>query len=112
MNKFFLRPAQPRADILQTILARKAEEVAARSAALPLAEVAARAADMPAPRGFAAAIEATLRSTPGVRSVYRSGSLISNLLPIPPTTKARPRSPPLFSSMPPRWRLNSALSKS
>ena len=29
---------------------------------------------------LAAAIEATLRSTPGVRSVYRSGSLISNLL--------------------------------
>ncbi len=62
MNKFFLRPAQPRADILQTILARKAEEVAARSAALPLAEVAARAADMPAPRGFAAAIEAKIAS--------------------------------------------------
>jgi len=62
VNKFFLRPAQPRADILQTILARKAEEVAARSAALPLAEVAARAADMPAPRGFAAAIEAKVAS--------------------------------------------------
>lgn len=29
---------------------------------------------------LAAAIEATLRSTTGVRSVYRSGSLISNLL--------------------------------
>ncbi len=29
---------------------------------------------------LAAAIEAVVRSTPGVRSVYRSGSLISNLL--------------------------------
>ncbi|MFJ6534094.1 hypothetical protein [Microbacterium sp. NPDC091662] len=29
---------------------------------------------------LAAAIEAVARSTPGVRSVYRSGSLISNLL--------------------------------
>lgn len=29
---------------------------------------------------LAAAIEATLRSTPGVRSVYRSGSVISQLL--------------------------------
>ncbi len=29
---------------------------------------------------LAAAVEATLRSTPGVRSVYRSGSLIANLL--------------------------------
>ncbi|MGH3690403.1 MAG: hypothetical protein ACRDT7_09630 [Microbacterium sp.] len=29
---------------------------------------------------LAAVVEATLRSTPGVRSVYRSGSLISNLL--------------------------------
>ena len=60
MNKFLLRPAPPRADILQTILARKAEEVAARSAALPLAEVVARAADQPPTRGFAAAIEAKI----------------------------------------------------
>lgn len=29
---------------------------------------------------LAAVVEATLRSTPGIRSVYRSGSLISNLL--------------------------------
>ncbi|WP_282847241.1 hypothetical protein [Microbacterium oxydans] len=29
---------------------------------------------------LAAAIESTLRSTPGVRSIYRSGSLISQLL--------------------------------
>ncbi len=60
MNKFFLRPAPPREDILQTILQRKAEEVAARSAVLSLDEVKARAADMPPPRGFAAAIESRI----------------------------------------------------
>ena len=45
-------------DILQTILARKAVEVAERSARLPLAELVARQADAPAPRGFAAALQA------------------------------------------------------
>jgi len=45
-------------DILQTILARKAVEVAERSAALPLAELVARQGDAPAPRGFAAALQA------------------------------------------------------
>jgi indole-3-glycerol phosphate synthase len=44
-------------DILQRILARKAEEIAERSAALPLAEFAARIGDLPPTRGFAAAIE-------------------------------------------------------
>ncbi len=47
-------------DILRTILARKAVEVATRSAQLPLAEVAARAADMEAPRGFARALQLRL----------------------------------------------------
>lgn len=60
MNKFFLRPAPPREDILQTILQRKAEEVAARSAVVSLDEVKARAADMPPTRGFAAAIESRI----------------------------------------------------
>ncbi|KFL36938.1 indole-3-glycerol phosphate synthase TrpC [Arenimonas donghaensis] len=45
-------------DILQTILARKAEEVAERSTRTPLAELVARGADAPAPRGFAAALQA------------------------------------------------------
>ena len=49
-------------DILRNILQRKAEEVAARSAALPLADVVARAADMPPARGFASAIEARIAS--------------------------------------------------
>ncbi|VXA93703.1 Indole-3-glycerol phosphate synthase (modular protein) [Luteimonas sp. 9C] len=47
-------------DVLQRILARKHEEVAARRAAMPLAEVAARAAAAPPVRGFAAAIEAKI----------------------------------------------------
>ncbi len=56
-----LRPAFPRRDdILQKILARKVEEVAARSAARPLAQVRALAADMPPARGFASAIEARI----------------------------------------------------
>jgi indole-3-glycerol phosphate synthase len=44
-------------DILQRILARKAEELAERSTKLPLKELSARVADMPDTRGFAAAIE-------------------------------------------------------
>ncbi|WP_374604074.1 indole-3-glycerol phosphate synthase TrpC [Arenimonas sp.] len=47
-------------DILQTILARKAVEVAERSAAVPLADLIARQADAPAPRGFAAALQAKI----------------------------------------------------
>lgn len=47
-------------DVLQRILARKHEEVAARRAAMPLAEIAARAAAAPPVRGFAAAIEAKI----------------------------------------------------
>jgi len=44
-------------DILQRILTRKTEEVAERSARLPLAELSSRVADLPETRGFAAAIE-------------------------------------------------------
>jgi len=47
-------------DILNRILARKAEEVAERQSRLPLAELAARIADLPETRGFAAAIEAKI----------------------------------------------------
>jgi len=49
-------------DILQRILARKAQEVEARSAALPLRELSARCADLPATRGFAAALEAKVEA--------------------------------------------------
>ncbi|RCS29693.1 indole-3-glycerol phosphate synthase TrpC [Rhodanobacter denitrificans] len=47
-------------DILNRILARKAEEIAERRARLPEAELAARIADLPGTRGFAAAIEAKI----------------------------------------------------
>ena len=50
-------PFDAMTDILQRILARKAEEIAERSAALPLAELASRIDDLPPTRGFAAAIE-------------------------------------------------------
>jgi indole-3-glycerol phosphate synthase len=46
--------------VLQRILQRKAEEVAERSARIPLRELEARAVDMPPTRGFAAAIEARI----------------------------------------------------
>ena len=47
-------------DVLQRILARKAEEVADRSARVPLAEVARLAAEAPSPRGFARALAAAV----------------------------------------------------
>jgi indole-3-glycerol phosphate synthase len=47
-------------DILQRILARKTEEIAERSARLPVTELAARCADLPGTRGFAAAMEAKI----------------------------------------------------
>jgi indole-3-glycerol phosphate synthase len=47
-------------DILHRILARKAEEVAARIESLPLRELVARTADSGLPRGFAAAITSTI----------------------------------------------------
>jgi indole-3-glycerol phosphate synthase len=47
-------------DILQRILARKAEELAERSTKLPLKELSARVKDMPDTRGFAASIEAKI----------------------------------------------------
>ncbi len=50
--------AAGRADILQRILDRKAEEIAERSARLPLDALRARLADAPPTRGFAAAVDA------------------------------------------------------
>lgn len=52
----------PMTDILNRILARKAEEVAERKARQPLAELVARIADLPDTRGFAAAIEAKINA--------------------------------------------------
>jgi indole-3-glycerol phosphate synthase len=50
--------AAGRADILQRILDRKAEEIAERSARVPLDALRARLADAPPTRGFAAAVDA------------------------------------------------------
>ncbi len=50
--------AAGRADILQRILDRKAEEIAERSARVPLDALRARLVDAPPTRGFAAAVEA------------------------------------------------------
>ncbi|KAF1719094.1 indole-3-glycerol phosphate synthase TrpC [Pseudoxanthomonas wuyuanensis] len=47
-------------DILNTILARKAVEIAERSARVPLAELAARAVDAPPTRGFADSLNAAI----------------------------------------------------
>lgn len=47
-------------DILDRILARKVEEIAARHVAVPLDDLVARAGDLPDTRGFAAAMEAKI----------------------------------------------------
>jgi indole-3-glycerol phosphate synthase len=47
-------------DVLRRILARKAEEVRARSEALSLRALSARVADAPPPRAFAAALQAKI----------------------------------------------------
>jgi len=47
-------------DILTTILARKADEIAERSARVPLADLRARADDAPPTRGFADALNAMI----------------------------------------------------
>ncbi|NII09760.1 indole-3-glycerol phosphate synthase TrpC [Oleiagrimonas sp. C23AA] len=49
-------------DILQRILTRKAEEVAARQQQIPLVELTARCADLPDTRGFGDALEATIHT--------------------------------------------------
>jgi indole-3-glycerol phosphate synthase len=49
-------------DILQRILARKVQEIEARSTALPLRELSARCADLPDTRGFAAALETRIEA--------------------------------------------------
>ena len=51
-------PSSKRADILQRILDRKVQEIAERSARMPLETLRAQLADAPPTRGFIAAIEA------------------------------------------------------
>lgn len=63
------------ADILQRILARKSEEVAERSARVPLTELMAQCEDLPPTRGFAAAIEAVIdRDQPAVIAEVKKAS--------------------------------------
>jgi indole-3-glycerol phosphate synthase len=62
-------------DILNTILARKADEVAARRAAVPLADLRARLADAPPLRGFARALhESIANGEPAVIAEVKKAS--------------------------------------
>ena len=62
-------------DILHAILQRKAEEVAARNAVLPLRELTARGRDVPPVRGFASAVAARIaRGEPAVIAEVKKAS--------------------------------------
>lgn len=62
-------------DILATILARKAEEVAARAARVPLAEVRAQSRAAPPPRDFYAALQSRIaRGEPAVIAELKRAS--------------------------------------
>lgn len=62
-------------DILERILARKVEEIAERSAHVPLTELSARVADLPPTRGFVAALEAKAADgLPGVIAEVKKAS--------------------------------------
>jgi indole-3-glycerol phosphate synthase len=64
-----------RPDVLQKILQRKAEELAMRTARLPLHELEARLDDAPPVRGFAAAIEAMIAAgSPAVIAEIKKAS--------------------------------------
>ncbi|HMB43493.1 MAG TPA: indole-3-glycerol phosphate synthase TrpC [Luteimonas sp.] len=79
-------------DILRTILMHKADEVAARSARLPLAALAAQAADASPPRGFARALQARIDAgQPAVIAEIKKASPSKGLLrdPFDPAAIAR-----------------------
>ncbi len=67
-------------DILQKILARKAEEVAERRTRVPQAELAARCRDTGPTRGFAAALERRVAagSCAEMSAARRCGTLKEN----------------------------------
>jgi len=60
--------------ILQRILARKSEQVAAGKLAVPMAELAARARDCAAPRGFEAGLRQALQRGPAVIAEIKKAS--------------------------------------
>ncbi len=67
--------SQPAADILQRILTRKAEEVAERSARLPLPTLQAQLNQASPPRGFAAALQRQVAAKqPGVIAEIKKAS--------------------------------------
>jgi len=62
-------------DILDRILARKVEEIAARHATVPLDDLVARVGDLPDTRGFAAAMEAKIaEGSPAVIAEVKKAS--------------------------------------
>ena len=67
-------------DILQKIKTYKLEEVAARKAAVPLAEVEARAKDAPATRGFAAKLSDAAREGYGLIAEIKKASPSNGLI--------------------------------
>ena len=67
-------------DILQKIKTYKLEEVAARKAAVPLAEVEARAKDAPATRGFAAKLSDAAREGYGLIAEIKKASPSKGLI--------------------------------
>ena len=68
-------------DLLKRILARKREEIAVRSAQLPLRELEARVAAAPPPRGFAAALETTIaHGAPAVIAEVKKASPSKGLI--------------------------------
>jgi indole-3-glycerol phosphate synthase len=68
-------------DILRRILARKAEEIAERSAHTPVEELRRRAAAAPAPRGFVAAIRARIATgNPAVIAEIKKASPSKGIL--------------------------------
>ena len=67
-------------DILQKIKTYKLEEVAARKAAVPLAEIEARAKDAPATRGFAAKLSDAAREGYGLIAEIKKASPSKGLI--------------------------------
>src|SRR5678815_3668001 len=68
-------------DILRTILAHKVDEVAARSARLPLSELIALATNASPPRGFARALQARIDAgQPAVIAEIKKASPSKGLL--------------------------------